>query len=94
MFTAPPLTTNQFSKVVDLVPQEAGQPKVVGPLYLLSKGDFPNLHTAQVAKGISVVGVVVALMLPGGVGDGRGCGKGRGVRGGEGLVEGKEEEGD
>ena len=53
----------KFSEVVDFVSQESSQSKVVGPLYLLSKGDFPNLHTAQVAKGISVVGVVIALML-------------------------------
>ena len=71
------LATHKLSKVVDLVTQEASQPKVVGPLDLLSKGDFPNLHTAQVAKGISVVGIVVALMLPG-VGGGRRGGEGRG----------------
>ena len=71
----------KFSEVVDLVSQESSQSKVVGPLYLLSKGDFPNLHTAQVAKGISVVGVVIALMLTGGWGMRRGGEEGR--RGGE-----------
>ena len=74
------VTTHKLSKVVDLVTQEASQPKVVGPLNLLSKGDFPNLHTAQVAKGISVVGVVIALMLP------EGGGRGGVVGGEEGLL--------
>lgn len=55
--------THKFSKVIDLVSQEASQSKVVGPLDLLSKGDFPNLHAAQVAKCVSVVGVVIALVL-------------------------------
>ena len=76
--------THKFSKVEDLVSQEAGQSKVVGPLNLLSKGDFPNLHAAQVAKGISVVGVVIALVLIAGWGDA--VGMRRGCCGREGFV--------